>query len=137
MAGTPKTLLNDGDVAAYLDRVEPPARREDAKALCALMQKVAGEAPRMWGDKIVGFGTRRYRYADGRPGEMLKMGFMPGKQQLNLYIDRQFPGAEAILARLGKHSGGVSCTYVRKLADLDLGVFEELLQEGWRQPDTV
>lgn len=137
MAGTPKTLPNDGDVAAYLDRVEPAIRREDARALCRLMELVAGEPPRMWGEKIVGFGVRRYAYADGRIGEMLRMGFMPGAGALNLYVRRRFPGAEAILARLGKHSAGKSCTYLKRLADVDLGVLEELLAAGWRQPDDL
>lgn len=135
MAYTPKTAPHDADVDAFLAGVEPAARRADAQALTALMARVSGEAPRLHGRSIVGFGVRRYRYADGRPGEMLRMGFMPSKAQLNLYVHRTFPGADEILARLGKHTTGVSCTYVRKLADVDVGVLEELLRAGWSQPD--
>lgn len=38
-----------------------------------------------------------------------------------------FDGAEGLLARLGPHRTGTSCLYVRRLADLDLAVLEEVV----------
>ena len=35
--------------------------------------------------------------------------------------------SESLLARLGRHSTGKSCLYVKRLADLDLGVLEEFV----------
>lgn len=51
------------DPAAFVDAVEHPTRRSDAKTLLALMRDVTGEEPRMWGPTIVGFGSYHYRYA--------------------------------------------------------------------------
>lgn len=37
----------------------------------------------------------------------------------------------AIVARLGKHTTGKGCLYLRKLSDVDPGVLEELIVAGW------
>ena len=35
------------------------------------------------------------------------------------------------LARLGKHKTGASCLYVNRLADIDMGVLEEMIASDW------
>jgi hypothetical protein len=40
------------------------------------------------------------------------------------------PGQEALLAKLGKHKMGKSCLSVRRLANVDLGVLEQLVAES-------
>ena len=125
-----KTRQNDGDVDAYLDSVENPRRREDARQVLTLMREITGDAPRMWGSSIVGFGSYHYTYASGREGDWPVVGFAPRKQNLVLYIMPGFAGYEALLARLGKHRIGKSCLYVNKLDDIDAGVLEELVRES-------
>ncbi len=125
-----KTRQNDGDVDAYLDSVENPRRREDALRVLALMREITGEAPRMWGSSIVGFGSYHYTYASGREGDWPVVGFAPRKQNLVLYIMPGFAGYEALLARLGRHRTGKSCLYVNKLDDIDPDVLEELVRES-------
>ena len=125
-----KTRQNDGDVDAYLDSVENPRRREDALRVLALMREITGEAPRMWGSSIVGFGSYHYTYASGREGDWPVVGFAPRKQNLVLYIMPGFAGYEALLARLGKHRTGKSCLYVNRLDDIDPDVLEELVRES-------
>ena len=125
-----KTRQNDGDVDAYLNSVENPRRREDALQVLTLMREVTGEAPRMWGSSIVGFGSYHYTYASGRGGDWPVVGFAPRKQNLVLYIMPGFAGHEALLARLGKHRTGKSCLYVNKLDDIDPDVLEELVRES-------
>ena len=125
-----KTRQNDGDVDAYLDSVENPRRREDALRVLALMREITGEAPRMWGSSIVGFGSYHYTYASGREGDWPVVGFAPRKQNLVLYIMPGFARYEALLARLGKHRTGKSCLYVNKLDDIDPDVLEELVRES-------
>jgi len=39
---------------------------------------------------------------------------------------------EDLLTKLGKHKTGVKCLYVNKLADVDLGVLEELIARSWK-----
>ncbi len=125
-----KTMQNDGDVDAYLDSVENPNRREDARRILVLMREITGEPPRMWGSSIVGFGSYHYTYASGREGDWPVVGFAPRKRNLVLYIMPGFARYESLLARLGKHRTGKSCLYVNKLDDIDSDVLEELVRES-------
>ncbi|HET9160996.1 MAG TPA: DUF1801 domain-containing protein, partial [Caulobacteraceae bacterium] len=130
MAYEAKTKPTKVSVEAFLEQVEPPVRREDGKALCALMAEVSGEAPRMWGPTIVGFGSYKYRYESGAEGVSLKMGFSPRKPKLVLYLPKTAE-REGLLARLGKYSHGKSCLYITRLADVDAGVLRELVTTSW------
>lgn len=58
-----KTKPTGVSVDDQLDRMPDPQRREDAKKLRAMMERVSGEPAVMWGPSIVGFG--RYRYRNG------------------------------------------------------------------------
>lgn len=126
-----KTVATDADVAAFLDGVEPEVRREDGRALLAMMQEITGEAPRMWGASLIGFGAYHYVYESGREGDFFKVGFSPRKANLVLYLMPGFEGEEAVLARLGPHKTGRSCLYVTRLARVDEAVLRELVQRAW------
>lgn len=126
-----KTKATQVSVADFLDAVEPPQRREDGKAVCAMLQRVTGEEPRMWGPSIIGFGSYDYRYDSGRTGTMCRLGFSPRKAQLVLYVLSDRAGEAEQLARLGKHKTGNSCLYVNKLADVDMTVLEQLTRDAW------
>ena len=80
----------------------------------------------MWGTSIVGFGTQTYR-SGGKEGEWFLTGFSPRKQDLTLYITSGVKRYPALLQKLGKHRTGVSCLYLKRLADVDLAVLEELI----------
>lgn len=122
-----KTQPTDASVDDFLDGVADPARREDAKAVCALMREVTGQEPQMWGPAMVGFGRYSYTYASGRSGEWFVVGFSPRKQNLTLYLMDGFSERDELLSRLGKHTTGKSCLYVKRLADVDSGVLRELV----------
>lgn len=125
-----KTRETTVDAAAFLDAVPHPGRRADGKALCAMMERLSGEPPRMWGPTIVGFGRCRYRYESGREGEMPRIGFSPRAKELVLYLTDEFEGHAGLMARLGRHRTGKSCLYIGKLADVDAGVLEELIAKS-------
>ena len=125
-----KTKRNEGDVDVYLDTVENPRRREDARRVLDLMREITGEPPKMWGSSIVGFGSYHYTYASGREGDWPVVGFAPRKQNLVLYIMPGFARYDSLLARLGKHRTGRSCLYLNKLEDIDPDVLEELVRES-------
>ena len=131
-----KTKPTEITVADYIAAVEPATKREDAKVLDALFRKVTGEPATMWGPSIVGYGQYHYRYASGHEGDMCRAGFSPRKAKHSLYLMCGSPKEEAqfapLLARLGKHSRGKGCLYVTKLADIDLGVLEEMIALGWK-----
>lgn len=127
-----KTQPQEGaSVAAFLDQVQPAKRQADARVLLDLMAEATSEPPVLWGPTIVGFGRHHYVYASGREGDTPCVGFAPRKANLVLYGLASAPGAEPLLARLGKHKRGAACLYVNKLEDVDLDVLRELARIGY------
>jgi len=122
-----KTSSNDDDVAAFLDQVPDPGRRLDAIAVRELMESVTGEPGQMWGDSIVGFVPRRLRYESGRELDWFSVGFSPRKNNLTVYVTGAFDSSGELLARLGPHSIGNSCLYIKRLDDVDTSVLRELV----------
>jgi hypothetical protein len=125
-----KTKPTTMSVPAFLDACADDARRADAKALAKLMQKVTGNEPAMWGPSIVGFDSYHYRYESGREGDMLVVGFSPRKAANVLYGAIGFDGDGDLLAKLGKHTTGKGCLYIKKLADVDVKVLETLIKKA-------
>ena len=134
-----KTKPTEITAESFIDTVDHPGKREDAKVLDALFRKVTGEAPRMWGPTIVGYGQYHYRYDSGHEGDICRVGFSPRKARHSLYVSCSCDGEEdptfsALLERMGKHSrGNGGCLYVNKLADIDLGVLEQMIAMGWQR----
>jgi hypothetical protein len=129
MGYEPKTKATDVDVDAFIAGSPKPA---DGAAVCALMRKVTGIEPRMWGPSLVGFGEREYDLAGGKKGRMLALGFSPRKPSLVFYM-KHAEGWGDRLGRLGKHGSGKGCLYINKLADVDADVLEELVTAAWRE----
>lgn len=125
-----KTQPNDKSVTDFFDSVDNDTRREDSFAILALMKEVTGEEPIMWGDSIIGFGTYRYKYASGREAEWFLTGFSPRVQNLTLYIMDGFDEYDELLGKLGKHSTGKSCLYVKRLENVDLDVLKEMIEKS-------
>jgi hypothetical protein len=132
-----KTQPTAVSVADFIAAVPNETRRKDAKALVALFKKVSGEKPVMWGPSIIGFGRRSYRYDSGREGEIMLAGFSPRGANLVLYLHKDFPGADALIKRLGKHKTSMACLYVNTLADVDMAVLEELIARAWAHAPSV
>lgn len=114
-----KTKPTKLSVAAFIDTLTDPARRADAKALVKLMQSATGETPKMWGPSIIGFGSCHYKYESGREGDMPLIGFSPRKAANVLYGLHGSSDSKALLAKLGKHTTGKGCLYIKKLTDVD------------------
>lgn len=127
-----KTQPTDASAEDFVASIRDPIRRRDCAELLQLFEALSGEAPRMWGDSIVGFGAYRYRYASGRSGEWFRAGFSPRKQALTLYLMLDLEAQRERLERLGRHKRGKSCLYVRGLADIDRNALRELVLEAIR-----
>ena len=125
-----KTKVNDASVSDFLDNVADPERRRDCDTVSALMQKVTGEPPKMWGASIVGLATYQYTYASGQSGVWPIIGFSPRKNDLTLYIMPGFTEYEELMSKLGKFKTGKSCLYLKKLADVDMKVLEQLMKDS-------
>lgn len=130
-----KTTATTASVADFLAAVPDPRRREEAAVVDALHRRVTGCVPQMWGPSIVGYGSYRYRYESGREGVMCRGGFSPRQSAMTVYLIGNFSTrqaeVDALFARLGRHSTGKACLYIRSLADIDLVVLEELVAISW------
>jgi hypothetical protein len=126
-----KTQPTDRKVEEFLAQVPHPVRRADAFVLLEMMARLTGEEPVLWGPSMVGFGSYHYRYASGREGDALAVGFSPRSANLALYGLTIAPQAQELLPRLGKHRAGAACLYVNKLADVDTDVLERLIGAGF------
>lgn len=125
-----KTTQNNNSVDDFLNNVENPKRREDSQKVLKLMCELTGEDPKMWGTSIVGFGQYHYKYASGREGDSLKVGFSPRKTALTLYIMGGFDRHKELMEKLGKYKTGKSCLYIKKLEDVDVEILKELIVES-------
>ena len=123
-----KTRATEVSVDGFLEGVASPERRADGQALCALMQRLTGEPPKMWGPSIIGFGSYHYRYDSGREGTMCRMGFSPRAKELVVYLS-SIERHQALIARLGKVRTAKCCLYIKRLADVDPVILEQVLRE--------
>ena len=123
-----KTRPTPASVTDFLDAIPDEARRTDCYALAEMMGE-AGE-PRMWGESIVGFGSYDYRYASGRTGTWFRAGFSPRKRALTVYLMVDLESQKEALAALGRHKRGKGCLYIKRLADIDTQVLEDLIRSS-------
>jgi len=124
---------SDEDVDAFVDRVASPVRRRDAETLLALYGRITGQPPRMWGPSIIGFGAYHYVYASGRSGDAGAAGFSPRKAATTIYLPDGVEAYAADLERLGEHSTGVGCLYLKNLEAVDLSVLESILVRSYER----
>jgi hypothetical protein len=131
-----KTKATEVSVTGFIAAQPDERRREEAAVIDAIHRRVTGHQPKMWGPSIIGYGSYDYKYDSGREGTMARAGFSPRKAAMTVYLmgnycDHQ-ARADALFAKLGKHTTGKSCLYIKKLADVDLAVLEELVALSWR-----
>jgi len=125
-----KTVPTAVKASDFLNSIEDPQQRKDCQILRKIMQKATGKRARMWGSSIIGFGQYHYKYASGREGDFMLVGFAPRKKQLVIYIMPGFEPWPELMSKLGKYKTGKSCLYVKKLADIDLTVLEPLIDRS-------
>jgi hypothetical protein len=126
-----KTVPNARDVIDFLVSLDDDEQRRDSEALIGIMSDVSGEPPVMWGTSIIGFGQFTYRYASGRTGDWMKIGFSPRKGKLSLYITYDASRFSEDLKKLGKHSAGKGCIYITRLSDVDLAVLRRIIKRAY------
>ncbi len=127
-----KTKQTGQSVEDFLNAIADEETRQDCLAIVKLMQKATKAKPKMWGPSIVGFGDYHYKYESGRENDWFLTGFSPRKQNLTLYglgVTRQ----PELMQKLGKHKTGKGCLYIKTLADVDLKVLKELIEQSVAQ----
>ena len=125
-----KTKPTKLSVHAFLEQVDHPQKKEDAKTIYKLMKKITKTEGVMWGDSIIGFGNYHYKYKSGREGDWFLTGFSPRKQTLTVYIMTGFKEVDELLQKLGKYKTGKACLYINKLEDIQLDVLENIIENS-------
>jgi hypothetical protein len=131
MAKKPGTTWTDTDPRTYVAAVAHPVRRRDAETLLELMARATGQAPRMFGASVIGFGEYHYRYASGHEGDAPAAGFSPRKAATTVYLPDGVDAHGPALERLGPHTTGVGCVYLKDLDAVDLEVLEEVVRRSY------
>ena len=130
-----KTKPTEVSVAEFLAAITDERRRAEAAEVDALHRRVTGFEPKLWGPSIIGYGSYDYKYESGREGTMCRGGFSPRKAAMTIYLMGNYVNRQAeaddLFARLGKHTTGKSCLYIKKLADVDMAVLERLVRLSW------
>ena len=124
-----QTVPTGASVDAFIGSLPDERRRDESRRLVEILREESGCEPEMWGARIVGFGRYHYRYASGREGDWMRVGFSPQARHLALHLMGGAADAHAdILDRLGPHRTGSGCVYVTRLARVDEGVLRELVR---------
>jgi hypothetical protein len=124
-----KTKLTAASVDDFLDRIENDQVRDDCRTIAGIMEKAAKAPPRMWGSSIVGFGTQRCSYANGREAEWMLTAFSPRKRNITLYLGHLDQQRE-LLKKLGTHSCGKGCLYINRLSDVHVPTLTKLVKSS-------
>jgi hypothetical protein len=95
-----------------------------------LMARATGQSPRISG-KMVGFGTYHYRYDSGREGDAPAAGFAARREATVVYLGDGVGAHADELERLGPHTTGVGCVYLKDLDDADLAVLESIVASSY------
>lgn len=125
-----KTKPTENSVNEFIEAVADDRQRAEAHKIAAMMERLSGHKPKMWGYGIIGFGSYHYKYDSGREGDMCRIGFSPRKGNTVLYLVDGFLGHSELMAKLGKHKTGKSCLYIKRLSDVDEAVLEQLCVES-------
>lgn len=123
-----KTKQTKASVEKFLNQIPDETRREDCFQIARMMEEITGDEPKMWGPKIVGFGSYHYKYTSGHEGEWPITGFSPRSQDLTLYLMPGFAAYADLMTQLGKHRTGKSCLYIKRLSDVHLPTLKKLIR---------
>lgn len=123
-----KTKATDASVDDFLNTIKDEQTRQDCQAISEMMQQATKAEPKMWGPAIIGFGSLRYKYPNGKEMDWMQVAFSPRKQNITLYIATDFEERDDLLAKLGNHSCGKSCVYIKRLSDLHLPTLKKLIK---------
>jgi hypothetical protein len=128
-----KTKLTSQNAKDFLLTIEPEEKRLDSLVLLKLFEDITGEKARMWGTAIVGFGMYHYKSERStQEGDWPLVAFSPRKQNLTLYLLREFAEAPALLDKLGKHTISKGCLYIKRLRDVDMLILTQLIEKSYQ-----
>lgn len=126
---TPTSITTPAQFIASL----PAERQSTVQALHDLIIKNAPTLTPLLVSGMLGFGAHHYKYASGREGDTAFILVASQKNHLSVYLcvsDDKGYLAEQNAARLGKVSVGKSCIRFKKLEDLNLEGFTDVVKQA-------
>ena len=70
-----KTKRTSARADSYIQSLPDERRRMESDAIVEMMRELSGEAPAMWGDSIIGFGSYHYRTSSGCEADQVSSSF--------------------------------------------------------------
>jgi hypothetical protein len=125
-----KTKQTDSSVIEFIENMDSIKKREDAYQLLDIFTETTGFEAKMWGPSIIGFGSYHYQYDSGHEGDAPLVGFSPRKAKISLYFAPGEKKREELLKVFGKHTTGKACVYINKVADIDMNILKELINQS-------
>ena len=127
-----KTKPTTSTVNSFLKKIKDSQLRNDCDTLIEIMESVSKLKPVMWGSAIIGFGTQHYVYESGREGDTMIVGFSPRSQAIALYLAGGLSPLQDELSKLGKHSTGKGCLYIKSLNDVNIPTLKKILTKSYK-----
>lgn len=127
-----KTKEESIDPNAFIEAIDDEVRRNDAIQIMELMGQITNHPPKMWGPSIIGFDKYDYLYESGHSGTMCKIGFSPRKGAHTLYLMLGLGDFDGELQKLGKHTIGKGCLYIKKLKDIDMDILRQIIEKSYK-----
>ncbi|WP_223589026.1 DUF1801 domain-containing protein [Neobacillus bataviensis] len=125
-----KTKETENSVIEFIEKVDSLKKREDAYKLLDIFTETTGYPAKMWGPSIIGFGSYHYKYESGHEGDAPLVGFSPRKAKISLYFAPGDTKREELLKDFGKYTTGKACVYINKVADINVNVLKELINQS-------
>ncbi len=135
MVAERKTQETEASVDEFIESISDEIKRRDCKQLVEVFSAATGQEPKMWGAKIIGFGKRFYKYANGKPAELCKVGFAPRSKTFSCYL-AGFPDSEQLYQRLGNHKFSGGCLHISKLENINTNVLESIVKKSYKNVKT-
>lgn len=128
-----KTKPTKVDPIEYIESLTDNSKRSDSIKLIEIMRNITGKEPIMWGKSIIGFDEYHYKYASGREGDFMAIGFSPRKNNLSIYLIYRYDDRyKDLLLQLGKYKSGKACLYIKSLDEVDLSILEQIISKSYK-----
>jgi hypothetical protein len=130
-----KTKVNTASVASFVAKIKDARERADCTAIIAIMETATKSKAKMWGTAIVGFGEKEVLYAGGKTATWMQIGFSPRKGTFALYGLAGAAENETLMKKLGTHSRGKGCVYIKQLSDVHLPSLKKLVGDAVKRSE--
>jgi len=128
----PKTRPTDASVDDFIDLLKTEQQRDDARAICKMMESITKKKAVMWGTSIIGFSTHKQVYASGKTLDWPMLAFAPRKDKSTIYLTDDFEGRKMLLKKLGKYKLSGICLHFKSLNDLHVPTLKALLNATFK-----